>query len=252
MYLAILLFLIGFSSNCYCESPKSLKILVLGRTGSGKSTLVDNIFGKNVAKVSDGLEPGTLSVNVHKESIYGVDVTICDTPGLQDARGKEENYMKQVELVCSDPDVIVVCFRMDGRWQNDDEDVVKVITENLGKELWDNTVIVLTHADRLDYQKGENPAQVLVKRKEAWTNKLKEALLHVGVSQNMHVHLSGKHKSTKLHGEPHWLSRLFLAFQKKSKATGKDALNKIIFERSAKNSDEGQASIPYLCEILST
>ena len=257
MNLAILLFLIGFSSSCYCEllsddRPKSLKILVLGRTGTGKSTLVNNIFGVDIAKASGGLEPGTLSVNIHKESIYGVDVTVCDTPGLQDARRKEENYMKEVDLMCSDADLVLVCFRMDGRWQDDDVNTIEVITEHLGTGLWNNAVIVLTHADKIDYPKIEEKKEHLAENKKQWTDKLDEALSKAGVeTHDMRVQMSARDKSTILPGECYWLSSLFLACLRKSKAAGTDGLEKIIHERISNSAKEDiPISEKLLCKLL--
>ena len=65
------------------ECPE-LKLLVIGETGVGKSTLVNNLLGEDVADVGYSMTSATSAVNCHEGTIEGVPVKVYDTPGLAD------------------------------------------------------------------------------------------------------------------------------------------------------------------------
>jgi small GTP-binding protein len=55
-------------------------VLVIGKTGVGKSTLVNSVFHKPVAKTGEGY-PVTQTIRQYKKS--GLPITVYDTPGLE-------------------------------------------------------------------------------------------------------------------------------------------------------------------------
>ena len=65
-------------------------VLVIGRTGVGKSTLINNLLGKEVTSVGHTLQSETPTVNPHEDSVEGVPIIVYDTPGLGDIKGEEE------------------------------------------------------------------------------------------------------------------------------------------------------------------
>lgn len=66
-------------------------IFIIGGTGVGKSTLINSVFGKEVAKTSD-LKPETRGVNkfAHK------DVVLFDTEGLELDKNNEDKFDKEI------------------------------------------------------------------------------------------------------------------------------------------------------------
>ncbi|BFU21035.1 AIG1 family/50S ribosome-binding GTPase, putative [Entamoeba histolytica] len=112
-------------------SIKQTKLLILGSTGDGKSTLGNFILKKNVFKESN--EPKSET----KQTIgfYGEgdrqDVFVIDTPGLQDSEGMERKYMNQMVDYIKEQKglqaiVIVLNFNQD-RFAQNIKTMIKII-----------------------------------------------------------------------------------------------------------------------------
>ena len=74
---------------------KDIQIIVLGKTGAGKSALINSIIDleRIVAEEGADMEPCTGTVRLYRCSnvIPGVNVTVIDTPGLQDIHQHEND-----------------------------------------------------------------------------------------------------------------------------------------------------------------
>ena len=62
------------------DKMQPLNVLVAGKTGSGKSTLINALFQKNLASTGAGLPITQQLVRITKE---GVPLTLYDTKGLE-------------------------------------------------------------------------------------------------------------------------------------------------------------------------
>ena len=75
----------------WIDEVNSLSIMVTGRTGSGKTSLINGLVGGIEGKE---LTPaGTRNVMTIRKELNGVLVTIWDTPGLQDGTSREKEYL---------------------------------------------------------------------------------------------------------------------------------------------------------------
>lgn len=75
-----------------------LNILVIGRTGVGKSTLINSMFGSNLTQVGIGVP---VTQTIRKIEKDGVPLAIYDTPGLElsDRNGSEDMMVQITELL---------------------------------------------------------------------------------------------------------------------------------------------------------
>ena len=71
---------------------RSVNLLVVGATGSGKSSTVNSLFNMNVAKVGTSFSPETRDISSY---MLG-NLTIWDTPGLGDGEEADAEYARQI------------------------------------------------------------------------------------------------------------------------------------------------------------
>ncbi|WJX96172.1 hypothetical protein P8452_77411 [Trifolium repens] len=129
----------------------SLNILVLGKSGVGKSATINSIFGDTMV-MTDAFEPSTTSVKEVSGTIDGVKIRILDTPGLRSPMKEQafnrkilssvKRYMKKFPL-----DVILYVDRVDIQSTHlNDLPILRSITSALGPSIWQHTILTLTHA----------------------------------------------------------------------------------------------------------
>lgn len=72
---------------------RPLDILLVGATGVGKSSTLNALFGRKIAKVGKGVDPETMQV-VHYE--LNDSLRIWDSPGLGDSVASDKNHAKTI------------------------------------------------------------------------------------------------------------------------------------------------------------
>lgn len=128
----------------------SFKILVLGKTGVGKSATINSIFDQMRA-ATDAFQPATDRIQEVIGSLSGIKVTVIDTPGLLPSCSNQRQNRKILLSVKryikrSPPDIVLYFERLDViNMGCNDFPLLKLITDILGFELWFNTFIVMTH-----------------------------------------------------------------------------------------------------------
>lgn len=71
----------------------TLEILLVGSTGSGKSTTINSFIDKEVAKVGRGTEPETMDIKSYLMDNF---IQIWDTPGLGDSPEADVIHSKKI------------------------------------------------------------------------------------------------------------------------------------------------------------
>ena len=127
---------------------QTLNILVIGEQGSGKTTLVNNLLGEEIAKE----EEDASVISSFKGVVQGVGVTVYEASGflIEDEQGRRQLQ----ELVHSGSiTFILYCFKMsETRMRQSLTDTFKVF--NSAGVNWSKTVIALTFADSLPVPKA--------------------------------------------------------------------------------------------------
>ena len=202
-----------------------LGILLSGKTGTGKSTLVNGLIGAEVAEVSEFVQRGgmTTEVKAYCTTIKGLDITVWDSPGLQDGTQNEKLYLKEMASKCEQRDLVLYCISMlNTRFVMDNMDIqaMKKLTECFGSEFWTNTVIVLTFANAITetflkiVPKAEKAAK-FSKWISEWSQLIKTALIEevgveVEIANNVSIVPAGHQSERSLPDRPYWLSNLWM------------------------------------------
>lgn len=125
-------------------------VLLMGRTGVGKSSTVNSLMGQPVAPVDDWV-PGTHAVEKYESKAFGIGFEVVDTPGLCDAPPEDGNDDRYIELIRSNVDAIdcmwFVSRLNEARVSADEQRGIRLISEAFGKDIWKHTVIVFTFAN---------------------------------------------------------------------------------------------------------
>ncbi|KAJ4791974.1 translocon at the outer envelope membrane of chloroplasts 159 [Rhynchospora pubera] len=130
----------------------SLRILLMGRTGTGKSATINSIFNQPKAG-TDPFRPCTNRIQEISGTVKGVKVTFIDTPGLSPSCINQRRNRKILHSIKkfikkAPPDIVLFFERLDTSATGDHTDypLIKLITEIFSPSIWFNTVLVMTHA----------------------------------------------------------------------------------------------------------
>ena len=204
------------------KTAESIRILVTGKTGSGKSTLVCGLLGVPIDKKNEPSQ--VVKYEIPKE---GVKVIIWDTPGLQDGSTNQESYLQQMKEQCSDRDLTVYCIRIsDTRFvhsdNNPDVQAMKKLTKTFGSEFWKNSIIALTYANTLldiNVKWKQLPVhEQAVKfehRIEEWAEQVRKILqqdvqIHQDIVKTIGIIPTGHHQDPHLPSIKYWLSNCWI------------------------------------------
>lgn len=125
-------------------------VLVVGETGTGKSTLINNLVGKDVVNVGHSTESETSKITELRLTVEGVPFILVDTPGLSDSRVSDEENLERLKDILSRDKInlVIYCMKLS-------ETRMRASLINTFKEYhriglkWEQTVIALTFADGL-------------------------------------------------------------------------------------------------------
>ncbi len=136
------------------ESIKALKIIFIGQTGYGKSSLINKLIKKDVFETSDYesctkiLQSADFFLHhkmKHKNLAYNL--SFVDLPGIGENDKSDEQYLQWYKDYIEEATVIIYLFRADKRDHSQDEFFFNhVFNKNKGKQL----ICVISQADKIE------------------------------------------------------------------------------------------------------
>jgi len=130
-------------------NKSEVTILLLGKSGTGKSSTANSLYGEKVAAINPFQNTTAKPVHVSRTAA-GITLNIIDTPSLLEGDTVSEATLSAIsfELRKQPVDVVLFIDRLDVyRVDPVDRLMVDAISDHFGPSVWDNTIIGLTHGD---------------------------------------------------------------------------------------------------------
>ena len=218
------------------------------------------LLGREVAKKGHKKVAGTPEVTLHRVTIEGVNIRAWDSPGLGDGTGNDEEYLAEIgSKIREKLDLVIFCVKMDDRRLNvGDRGTLKGLTETFGKNLWENAVIALTFANKVEHPARKDKEAFFLEDLANWREVIQKFLsedleLDRELVQSLPLVPTGYHlKPSLLPSGTKWLPNFFIACYHVARRSTAFSLYRINIARVRFHGTEEVAAICGGSEVVPT
>ena len=226
------------------DTKPPMQMLVTGKTGTGKSSLINSFLGKEVASVSDGANPQNHEpIEVYRNHVFGGhSFTVADTRGLGDPDVSSESILESIKKELADSsdesfDLVLICIRLDDRIDENTIEIMKKIASVCGSDtFWKRVVIVFTFTNRFeDTLKAKNRSiqedellKKITHKIDEISTKFKSCIPGVPFTKIPHVCAGWEFQQGKLSTSDDWRANLLFVCEQRCSKKSKLAMNSLI------------------------
>ncbi|XP_039671975.1 uncharacterized protein LOC120568477 [Perca fluviatilis] len=131
---------------------KTYRIVLLGKTRAGKSSLANTIFGDDVFKINHTSICGTSECQAGSKSVHGRRLTVVDTSGFFDTDRPEQQLKSEIVRCITEcapgPHAFFIVLKVE-KFTKEEQAVITKICQYFSEEALKYAAVVFTHGDQL-------------------------------------------------------------------------------------------------------
>ncbi|XP_041821657.1 GTPase IMAP family member 7-like [Chelmon rostratus] len=134
------------------DESNTMRIVILGKTGAGKSNLANTLLGETLFSTNHSPNSGTSECQAATKSVNGRSIKLIDTPGFFDTDRSEEELKPEIVRCITEcapgPHAFLIVLKVE-KFTEQEQAVINKINQYFSEEAFKYATFVFTHGDQL-------------------------------------------------------------------------------------------------------